>query len=102
MTPMVEWCRSRKRSALARLWLACLTLGVCVSACGSSGGGQQPGPRTFDNAGGVSGQNAADGDTAHTRTTGLSGGLRVRNLPGRLLRKSSAALPASNPSMNSR
>jgi len=33
--------------------------------------------------------------------TTVSGGLRVRNLPRRLSRKSSARLPATNPSMNS-
>src|SRR6478609_11672057 len=74
MTPILEWRSSSKRYALAHLHMACLILGVCVSACGSSGGGQQPGLGAFDNAAGVSGQNAGGGGTGGSRTTGMSGG----------------------------
>jgi len=43
MTPILEWRSSSKRYALARLHMACLILGVCVSACGSSSSGQHNG-----------------------------------------------------------
>jgi len=73
ITPILEWCIS-KRCSLARLQLACLIWGVCVSGCGSSGGGQQPGLGVGDHAGGASGQNAGGAGTGGTRTTGMSGG----------------------------
>ena len=74
MTPIIEWCRSSKRCSPARLQLTCLILGVCVSACGSSGGGQQPGLGVGDHAGGASGQNAGGAGTGGTRTTGMGDG----------------------------